>query len=655
MISDTPQSFQPGQKKINYLTKDFGQMKQTLINLAQTYYPTSYQDFSATSPGMMYIDMAAMVGDVLSYYNDYQFKEGLLVNAEERQNIVDEAAGLGYVPKTTTPSVTSLDVYQLVPSTLDTTGNTGSVIPDMNYAQIIKPGMSSVSDTGINFLTNTSVDFTVDTQNDPLEISVYQRNAAGQPEFYVLKKTTTAFSGQMVTTTVTVGTPTPFYQINLPDTNVIEVFDVFDSDGNQWYETDFLAQDLVPIEVENIFQNDSTMSVYQSTAPSLLQYIRTSRRFITRVNANNITSLQFGSGTNVSDDEIIVPNIYTVGTVSTFAKENIAYDPNNFLSTRASGQAPANTTLTIRYITGGGVVSNVNANTIKSTTNVEFFGDITELPTAEQNLTTLVRQSVKVNNPTPATGGGDAETNDDIRNNALANFASQLRAVTQQDYQVRAYGMPAKYGAIAKAYAVTDTQLDAANIQASPGPSTSSYAFSPQNINVFSPNRNNPFSINLYLLCYDSAQRLIPTNPAIRQNFTNYLNQYRMLTDSVNLLDGYIINIGVNFSIIAYKSYNKREVLANCISLVQQYFDIGNAQFCQPINLSRLQLEIAKIDGVQSVTSLNIVNLTTNDGDYSPYQYDIGAATVNNIVYPSIDPAVFEIRFPTKDIVGRVA
>ena len=215
--------------------------------------------------------------------------------------------------------------------------------------------------------------------------------------------------------------------------------------------------------------------------------------------------------------------------------------------------------------------------------------------------------------------------------------------------------MPAKYGAIAKAYAVTDTQLDAANIQSIPATVSSSNAQSPQNTNVAFLNQNNPFTINLYLLCYDNGQGLTPTNPAIRQNLTNYLNQYRMLTDSINLLDGYIINIGVNFSVIAYKNYNKREVLANCITLVQQYFDINNAQFCQPINLSRLQLEISKVDGVQSVTSLNIINLTANDGDYSPYSYDIGAATVNNIVYPSIDPSVFEVRFPSQNIVGRVA
>ena len=595
--------------------------------------------------------MAAYVGDVLSYYIDYQFKESMLINSEERQNIIDSSRSIGYKTKPTAPSVTKLDVYQLIPSKIS---EDGSYVPDMHYAQIIKPGMSCISDTNVTFLTSVPVDFTVDTKNDPLEISVYQRNAAGQPEFYVLKKTVDAFSGQFITRTVSVSTPTPFYKIYLNETNVIEVFDVYDADGNRWYETDYLAQDLVPIDSENIYKTDSTLSVYRDTVPFLLKYLRTSKRFVTGVNADGTTFLEFGSGTNISDDEIIIPNVYTVSKPATFRPESANYDPANFLSTRAFGQAPGNTALTIRYVTGGGIESNVNANSIKNVTNVEFFGDITELPTFEQSITALVRRSVKVNNPVPATGGRDAETNDEIRNNALANCSSQGRAVTQKDYAVRAYAMPAKYGAIAKSYAVTDTQLDPVPVQ-SDQHSYSTSSLAPTNTNTKFVKQNNPFSINLYLLCYDTNQRLISTNEAIRQNLRNYLNQYRMLTDSVNLLDGYIINIGVEFTIIAYKNYNKREVLANCLTLAQNFFDINNIQFCQPINLSRLELEIAKIDGVQSVSNLKIKNLTLKDGDYSPYEYDIAKATVDKVVYPSIDPSIFEVKFPTKDIVGRVA
>jgi hypothetical protein len=651
MILDTPKSFQPDKKDIKYLNKDFSQLKQSLMDFAKTYYPNTYKDFSEASTGMMFIEMAAYVGDVLSYYIDYQFKESMLVNSEERKNIIDAAKSMGYKAKTTTPSVTRLDVYQLVPSK---TNDAGEMVPDLNYCQIIKPGMTTTSDSNVSFLTNAPVDFTVDTKNDPLEVSVFQRNAAGQPEFFVLKKSVDAFSGQILTKTVPVSDPVPFYKIYLDDTNVVEVLDVYDSDGNRWYETEYLAQDLVPVDYENIYKNDITLSAYRDVTPFLLRYLRTAKRFVTGVDSDNTTFVEFGSGTSIKDDELIVPNAFTVNKPTTFRAENISYDPSNFLSSKAFGQAPSNTTLTIRYVVGGGITSNVNANSIKNISSVEFFGDLTEMGLMELNLTNLVRRSVRVNNPIPATGGKGAETNDEIRNNALANFASQNRAVTQKDYEVRTFAMPSKYGAIAKAYAVTDTQLDMANIQAQPQASQTS-SLAPGSVNTINPDKNNPFAINLYVLCYDSNQRLIVSNEAVRTNLKNYLNQYRIMTDSVNILDGYIINIGVEFSIIVYKNYNKREVLANCITLVQQYFDINNAQFCQPINLSRLMLEIAKVDGVQSVTSLKVKNLTLKDGDYSPHEYDISKATVDNVIYPSIDPSVFEVKYPTKDIVGRVS
>lgn len=651
MILDTPKSFQPEKKDIKYLNKDFSQLKESLIEFAKTYYPNTYKDFSEASTGMMFIEMAAYVGDVMSYYIDYQFKESMLINSEERKNIIDAAKSMGYKAKTTTPSVSKLDVYHLVPAKV---GLDGTMVPDLNYAQIIKPGMTVSSDSGVTFLTNSPVDFTVDTKNDQLEISVFQRNAAGQPEFFVLKKSVDIFSGRIITKTISVASAVPFYKIYLDETNVIEVLDVYDSDGNRWYETDYLAQDLVPVDYENIFKNDITLSSNRDTVPFLLKYLRTSRRFVTGVNADNTTFMEFGSGTNIKDDELIVPNAFTVNKVSTFRSENISYDPSNFMSSRAFGQAPSNTTLTIRYVAGGGIESNVNANSIKNISSVEFFGDLTEMGLLELNLTNLVRRSVKVNNPIPGSGGRDAETNDEIRNNALANFGSQNRAVTQKDYAVRTFAMPSKYGSIAKAYAVTDTELDISNLQAKPLPPQTG-SLSPGPTNIVNLQKSNPFAINLYVLCYNSNQNLVASNDAIRLNLKNYLNQYRILTDSVNIIDGYIINIGVDFSVIVYKNYNKREVLANCLTLVQQYFDINNAQFCQPINLSRLMLEIAKVDGVQSVTSLKIKNLTLKDGDYSPYEYDITKATVNNIVYPSIDPSVFEVKYPSKDIVGRVA
>lgn len=628
MIFDTQKSFLPTKKDIKYLNKDFSQLKQSLIEFAKVYFPNTYKDFNEASVGMMFIEMSAYLGDVLSFYIDYQFKESILINSEERKNIIDAARSLGYRPKTSTPSITTLDIYQLVPAKID---ETGSFVPDMAYAQIIKPGMTTISDTNVSFITSSPVDFTVDTNNDPLEISVYQRNSAGQPEFYVLKKSTTASAGQILTKTVVVGSPEQFYRINLGETNVIDILDVYDSDGNRWYETEYLSQDLVPVDIENIYKNDMSLSSFRDTTPFLLIYLRTSRRFISGINADNTTFIEFGSGTNIGDDAVVIPSINTVSNPYSQRTADVSYDPTNFLTSKSYGQAPGNTTLTIRYVVGGGIISNVNANSIKNITSIDFFGDITELPQNVQNLTSTVRRLIRVDNKTPAVGGKDGESDDEIKNNALANFATQNRAVTQKDYVVRTYGMPSKYGSIAKVYAMPDASLNAS--------STTS---------------GNSLAINLYVLCYDGSKRLSVSNSAIQQNLRNYLGQYKMLTDSVNILDGFIINIGVEFSIIAYKNYNKREVLANCITVVQNFFNVDTMQFCEPINLSRLELEIGKVEGVQSVASVKIKNLNASHGDYSKYEYDIDAATVNKVVYPSLDPSVFEIRYPSRDVIGRV-
>jgi hypothetical protein len=632
MITDTQKSFQPGKKDIKYLSRDFGQLRETLVDFAKYYYPNTYRDFNNASTGMMFIEMASYVGDILSYYTDYQFKESLLVNAVERKNIISLSRFLGYKPRTGSPSITELNVYQLIPSKSDTSGN---FEPDLKFAQVIKPGMVTTSETGVNFVTNEPIDFTVDTPNNPLEISVYQRNSSGQPEFYVLKKKVPAYSGAILTENISVGAPQPFFSIKLNSNSVVEILDVYDTDGNRWYETDYLAQDLVSIDIENVFKNDNEFYENRDTVPFILKFLRTSRRFTSYIDEDNFTILEFGSGVDIRDDDLIVPSTKVISQKSFFSNGGAAYDPKNFLQTKTYGQAPANTNLIIRYISGGGEGSNVNAESINSTTLVEFFGDISELNLNDQRVTRLIRSSLRVTNTVPAVGGAGAETNDEIRNNALASFAAQNRAVTREDYVVRAYSMASKHGSIAKAYVSTESEMS-------------------QNEIGLNRVQENPYAINLHVLSYNSSNQLIPTTPALRHNLKNYMNQYRMLTDAINIVDGFVINIGVEFGVVSYKNYNKRDVLNNCLEVAREYFNIENIQFSQPINLSRLELEIAKIDGVQSVSYLRIKNLTTKDGeDYSQYEYDIEAATRNNIVYPSIDPSVFEVKYPSKDIVGK--
>jgi hypothetical protein len=356
-----------------------------------------------------------------------------------------------------------------------------------------------------------------------------------------------------------------------------------------------------------------------------------------------------------------------------------SFDPTNFLKTKTYGTSPANTTITVRYLVGGGVSSNVSVNSITTIDSIEFDEDTSSFTNQELALYIRTKNSVAIDNETPAIGGKSGETINEIRENALANFASQNRAVTAKDYQIRVLSMPSKFGSIAKAYATADGTLD--------NNSPSSILASPNNLQEFTdlvmnfvnkpdseePNeaiikqditkfligktsneneKNNPFAINLYLLAYDINSNLTPINRAVKENIKTYLNEYKILTDGINLLDGYVINIGVEFEIICYANYNKSEILINCINELKEYFSIDNMTFNQTINLSEVELLLANVEGVSSVPMLKLTNKC--GGNYTPNSYNIDAATKDKIIYPSLDPSVFEVKFPDQDIKGRV-
>jgi len=301
--------------------------------------------------------------------------------------------------------------------------------------------------------------------------------------------------------------------------------------------------------------------------------------------------------------------------------------------TSTYGLVPSNTTLTVSYIVGGGTQANVPANSI--TTILSADTTETSLPLTTPTLNNAIIQSLAVNNVEPAAGGRNEETIEEIRQNTLAQFASQNRAVTREDYIMRVYSMPSTYGSAAKAYIMPDEQQ---NIGTSEILDTVA----------------NPLALNLYLLGYDANKNCTTLNTAVKENVKTYLSQYRMLTDSINIRNAYVINIGVKFDIIPLPSYNANQVLLNAIAVVKNYFNIDKWQISQPIVVSDLYNALFNVDGVQSVSKLNIVNLNDSSLGYSDVVYDVNAATRNGIIYPSLDPSIFEVKFPNTDIQGRI-
>jgi hypothetical protein len=619
-------------KDVTYLGKDFGQFRTNLIEFTKQYFPNTYTDFNESSPGMLFIELASYVGDVLSFYADNNLKESLLEQASERGNIYDIAKSLGYNPSNVVPAYTDVNIYHLVPSI----GSGNNVRPDFNYALSVKPGMRIKQQTGTAvFRTLDAVDFSYSSSADPTEVTIYESDPATlTPTYYLLKKSTRVVSGEVRTSNFTFNSPIPYDKIVLPDSNVIEVISVTESDGDNWYEVPYLAQDTIFEAVTNLAENDPELSQYRSSSPSLLKLRKTSKRFITRLRSDNKLELQFGAGISDNNDEEIIPNPDNVGNgIAGFRRNlDVDIDPSNFLYTRTYGQAPSATTLTVTYTIGNGISDNVAAGELTQIDFITYNDDINSSNSA--GVVNFVKNTVAVTNPNPATGAKTADTLQDIKNNALANFATQNRLVTRDDYIIRSYSMPSKFGSVAKAYIVPDDQISQQDYQET--------------------KISNPLAMNMYVLGFNSSKQLTELNLAVKENLKTYLNYYRMLTDAINIKDAFIINLGIDFEISVLSNYNSNEVLLKCISALRDYFDVDRWQINQPIVKSDITNLIANVKGVQSVIGVKFSNLYETNSNYSGNVYDLQTATKNGIIYPSLDPSIFEVKFPNQDIKGRV-
>ena len=608
-------------RDINYINKDFSQFREQLINYSQTYFPNTYTDFSETSPGMMFMEQVAYVGDILSFYLDNQFQENFLQYSRQSENIYDLAYMFGYKPKLTSTSQTTLDIFQEVPSVFVS----GEFQPDFQYCLTLDENTVFNSTTGIKFISEDKLDFTFSSSFSPTEITVAEV-LNGQPIYYQLKKQLKVISSEIQTTQFDVNGPTPFQTFKINNDNIVGILDIFDSDGNEWSEVDYLGQEMVFDSVKNTNVNDPNSN---KSTPYLLKLKKVSRRFISRVVNSNEYVIQFGVGSPSDTTEEIIPNPNNVGIGLPFKKDKLttAYSPTNFLYTGTYGIAPSNTVLTVRYLIGGGVLSNVDANSITSLTtpqNLKF----TQREGINQNTGNYVFNSFNFTNPNAATGGGGKETLEEIRQNTMMMAATQKRAITPNDYLVRALSMPANFGTISKAHIelpkVKDNQVSTIE------------------------------TLNLFVLTQNSTGQLSYPNKTIKNNLRTYLSQYRMIGDNIEIRNAFIINIQIDFEIIVLPGFSNSEVLIDVISKLKNHFQINKWQINQPIFIRNLYVMVDQCKGVQTVNNISISNKAGSNSGYSEFSYDIPTATQNNVIYPSLDPSIFELRYPDSDIRGRV-
>ena len=625
---------------INYTSKDFSTIKKDLIEYTKSYFPDTYKDFNETSPGMMLIELSSYVGDVLSYYIDYNYKESLLTTASEKRNIRRLSEFLGYKPINKTPSVARLKVTTTINADTDTGQPLYGEAPSS-----IDSGLQIASniDSTILFETTQEIDFTTSGSGDP-EISAPSLDSNGEADTYTLTRYVRAIFGQTKTKIFNVSSPTKFLELDLGEDNLIEIISCVDGSGQNWYEVDYLAQDKILKQTHysddstraNAYdQGDASSTLSPIPVPYVAEYIKSTKKFTTKFDEDTQTyKACFGnglfrfsnSGSNVDPVEQAGVTINGTSLVDIPSALGVVVGNNPNL-----GETPSNTSLTFTYRAGGGANSNVRTN------------ELTTINNAPAGV------SITITNEEPTTGGTDGQTIDEIRNNASAFFASQMRCVTKEDYTARILSIPPKLGSIAKCYI----------------------------------ERNENGSLLVSTLSYNQKRQLVQTPQLVLQNIATFLDKYRMINDQLDygfspsetetIFSGYVINFGVHFIVNYDRRSNPTEVKINVINTIKQFFNIDKMHFKQSINMNDLQYNILGLNGVIGIKELKLFQdgndkyasgrqlyyykadgeIIGTDTDYG-FSYEFDSALKDGIYRPSVSPAVFELKNPNQDIYGKV-
>ena len=508
-------------RDIKYLNRDFSDIRSKLIEFSKTYYPNTYNDFSPTSPGMMFMEQAAYVGDVMSFYLDNQLQETFTTLARQTNNLYELAYMFGYKPKATTAAQTEIELFQQVPAKIDGT-------PDYNYSVVIGENTTVLSsiDNSTNFIIQDRCDFSFSSSIDPTETSTYQY-VGSNPSYFLLKKKRKAISATISSQTFSFGAPEQFSTINITGNSIIKILDIKDSDGNVWNEVDYLGQEMVFDSIKNTNTNDPNNVADAGEVPYLLQLKKVQRRYATRFTSANNLQIQFGAGNPNDTDELITPNPNNVGIGLPFEQDKLttAFSPTNFLFTNTYGIAPSDTTLTVRYLIGGGVNSNVSSESLTNiNTSNTFFNEIN----LDSTTANYIFGTIASSNPEAATGGAAGDSDEILRQNTLMQIAAQQRTVTLDDYMVRALSMPSDFGTVSKVY-------------------------------IEKPTLDNQTStietLCMYVLSKNNQGTLNNANNALKENLRTYLSQYKIIGDSIEIKDAYIINISIDFEIIVLPNF----------------------------------------------------------------------------------------------------
>jgi hypothetical protein len=592
--------------KVNYLAKDFGTIREELKKYAKRYYSNELADLSEASINSFLIDSVAYVGDVLSYYIDYQANESFLSTAIEGKNVLNLAKSLGYKPAVTSTSSGLVAMFMLVPSD-------GYNSPDYASLPIIKKGTSFKTADGTRiYLVNE--DIVIDENLIGTDYVVARTNTVGNPTFYAIKFYVPVISGELATTNIEIDDFVKFRKVTLSDFNAVEIISVVDSEENEYYEVQNLSQNVIYRSVLNRDSKDSSVRY-------ILKTISAQRRFVFNVE-NNLPTLTFGAKQYRPDEDLTInpitePTKFVINRYNNDFLQDNYFEPHKLLNGDSFGVGPENTTLTITYRKNSSQSNSAATGEVVTVENLQY-----EFKTVvPQDIINTVIGSVQVINEEPIVGESEQLTINEIKDLAGIIYQAQNRAVTAKDYEALIYMMPAKYGSIKRAKAERD----------------------PRSL------KNN---INIYLTCADSAGSLVVPNTKIKENLKTWLSEYKMITDTIDLIDAKIINLGINYTILVDPNFDKLEVY-NLVQEQLAFIYANKSQIGQSFNKLDVYREIQKVDGVLDIKEVNVRNIT--EAGYSSTKFDVLNNTTedgNVVVIPR--NAIYEVRFPTIDIAGKV-
>lgn len=587
---------------INYTAREFNSIKDELVEYSKRYYPDTYKDFNRASFGSLVTDMVSYVGDILSFYLDYQANESFLLSSIERTNTIKNARSLGYKFSGSPSASGIISVYLSIPADGDQ--------PNLSYVPILKKGAIVSNSAGVSYIVNEDVDFSVNP-----EITIGKVDATtGVPTSYIYKKYANVVSGLITRQTFSIGNFKKFLTLELTSNNVVEILSVKDSDGNTYYEVDSLTQNI-------IFQAANNTNADSSETKAILKPVSVPRRFTVETNDNGKTILQFGYGSDSNLRTLAVVDPSEV-ILQQYGKDYITdqtFDPYNLISTDKFGIAPANTTLVVVYRYNNATNVNTAANSIINITGYNFLF-------LEDNLNQIERinviGSVEVDNEEPIIGSVSPLTNDEIKIRALSYFASQNRAVTKQDYISLIYSMPSRFGAVKR-------------------------------VNITQDKDSFKRNLNMFVVSEDADGFLTKTNDTTKQNLKNWILNYKMINDTVDILDAKVVNIGIDFEIISTLEKNKHDVLQDALNTLKlevfnKKYEIGESFY-----FSDIYAILNRVDGVLDTKSVKI--RTINSFGYSQIPFDVSAKTSADGRYVEVaEDYILEVKNVNFDIRGSV-